>query len=95
MEDLWKELSIFAISLEFCEEYEEENINGISLKVKQGNQVVLEIWTKTKSVEEAFRKSFVSHTESYLECKLETIRSYNCADLIKSHKLKSKRVKKT
>lgn len=85
---------MFLISLEFSDDYDDENINGIIIKVKQPDNFILEIWTKTKYVEENFKNSFLNNTKNFFQFNLEKIRTYNCADLIKSHKIKSKKIKK-
>jgi len=51
---LWKEVNIFMISLEHCDEYEDENINGVLIKIKGQESIILEVWTKVKNVNDAF-----------------------------------------
>ena len=42
------------ISLEHCDEYEDEKINGVLIKIKSQENIILEVWSKTKNVSDVF-----------------------------------------
>jgi hypothetical protein len=53
-DSIWKEINIFMISLEHCDEYEDENINGVLIKIKSQENIILEVWSKVKNVSDGF-----------------------------------------